>query len=103
MEWDCKIWLIGRTDTEEYPWQSLSARDLKTAETKLRTLTAKGKDESIHRVPLSDCIQEFLDSHTGDVNKKTLTQHCLVLSRLEQYATRRTGEIGIRTAIGAQK
>jgi hypothetical protein len=86
MECDCPIWLTGRTDTEEYPRQSLHTRDLKTAETKLRKLTAKGKDESIHGLALSDCIQKFLDSHTEDVNKKTLTQHRLVLSRLEEYA-----------------
>jgi integrase/recombinase XerD len=86
MECDCPLWLTGRTDTEDYPRQSLGTRDLKTAEAKLRQLTAKGKDVTVHGLTISDCIQKFLDQHGEDVSDKTKAQHKLVLERLEAYA-----------------
>ena len=80
----------GKTETDQYPRQSLGTRDWKAVEAKLRALDGESKDQQVYGPKLTDCIQRYTDARKRDgVHWKTHNQIVLSLERLKTFASSR--------------
>jgi integrase len=83
---DCPVWLVGTTDNERYPRQTLGTRDWAVAEAKLRAITADAADAAVHGPTITDCIRRYLDAHAANVTDRVLVHYRRLLTRLEVFA-----------------
>jgi integrase/recombinase XerD len=85
----CPVWIVGTTDAERYPRQSLGTRDWGVAEAKLRAIQTSAVDAAVHGPTIATCIRHHLDTHAENIADRTLAQHRNTLERFEAFTRTR--------------
>lgn len=84
----CPIWVEGTDDSGQYYRESLRTRDWAAAEAKFRAAVTDGKDAEVHGPTIKECVQRYIDSRKGEINKRTHGQYRLTLTNFQEYANK---------------